>query len=105
MDAVPVVATMLMSPDGKVLLIHRADSDMWELPADQVGPGEALEDAAWRVTHARTGYRLGDVRRREKDGTDATTFAVSIESAFEPALDRAHDAFVWMAPSDRQREG
>jgi hypothetical protein len=105
MDVQPqnVIAVMLMA-NGAVLMIHRIDTDQWEFPADQLLPDETPEDAVWRVVFARTGYRLGDVgrrlMRRVKDGCDATTFIVQVESQFTPTLDAKHDQAGWYNPKD-----
>jgi 8-oxo-dGTP pyrophosphatase MutT (NUDIX family) len=107
-QAQPVAAVILMAPTGRALMLRRAASGQWLFPASKLGPGESLEDAAWRAVYADTQYRLGDTGRRlmrrvkdDGDGlVDAVTYVCSIESEFTPVLSAKHDQFAWMAPKD-----
>lgn len=51
--------------DGKVLLIHREDFDVWALPGGRVEPGETLAQAACREAREETGL---DVRLTRLQG-------------------------------------
>ena len=99
----PVAAVMLMTPDGRTLMLHRADTDDWRFPCDQIGEGWTAEAAAWRALFRRTQCRCGSISapmmRCRRDGVDAVTYLCPAEE-FTPQLDSAHDAFQWMRPTD-----
>lgn len=49
---------VIMSPEGRILLLRRADEDIWCLPKGTVEPGETLEDTAIREVREETGLRV-----------------------------------------------
>jgi 8-oxo-dGTP pyrophosphatase MutT (NUDIX family) len=46
---------ILLDAEGRLLLVHRTDNDMWGLPGGAVELGETLEDAAVREVHEEVG--------------------------------------------------
>ncbi|MGZ9933492.1 NUDIX hydrolase [Streptomyces sp. NC-S4] len=53
---VPSVTAVARDDDGRVLLIHRTDNDLWALPGGGVDTGESAADAAVRETREETGF-------------------------------------------------
>ncbi len=53
---VPSVTVVALDGDGRVLLIHRSDNDLWALPGGGVDAGESVADAAVRETREETGF-------------------------------------------------
>jgi 8-oxo-dGTP pyrophosphatase MutT (NUDIX family) len=54
---------VVVGPDGRILLLKRADEEIWGLPKGTVEPGETLEDTAIREVREETGMRVKLVRR------------------------------------------
>ena len=48
----------LIIEESKVLLIHRPDKDIWELPGGKVHPGEEIEDALRREVMEELGVNI-----------------------------------------------
>ncbi len=48
---------VLVSEDGRVLLVHRPRYDDWTLPKGKLDPGETFEQAALREVREETGLR------------------------------------------------
>ncbi|WP_030720696.1 NUDIX domain-containing protein [Streptomyces sp. NRRL S-237] len=55
---VPSVTAVALDSDGRVLLIHRTDNDLWALPGGGVDTGESAADAAVRETREETGFDI-----------------------------------------------
>ncbi|MFD4911870.1 NUDIX hydrolase [Streptomyces virginiae] len=53
---VPSVTVVALDDDGRVLLIHRTDNDLWALPGGGVDTGESAAGAAVRETREETGF-------------------------------------------------
>jgi 8-oxo-dGTP pyrophosphatase MutT (NUDIX family) len=53
---------VVMNADGRILLLRRADEDIWGLPKGTVEPGETLEEAALREVREETGLEVRLVR-------------------------------------------
>ena len=53
---------LLYDGEGRILLCHRRDADVWNLPGGQVERGETPWQAAIRETHEETGLEAS-VRR------------------------------------------
>ena len=49
---------VVVGPEGRILLLRRADEDTWCLPKGTVEPGESLEETALREVHEETGLRV-----------------------------------------------
>lgn len=57
-----VGATVLvLDPQGRLLLLKRADNECWGPPGGAVEPGEVVEEAARRESLEETGLELGDL--------------------------------------------
>jgi drug/metabolite transporter (DMT)-like permease/ADP-ribose pyrophosphatase YjhB (NUDIX family) len=52
------VFTVIFDPQGRVLLCHRRDLDLWNLPGGGMQPGELPTEAAIRETREETGLRV-----------------------------------------------
>jgi len=48
----------IVGPDGRILLLKRADEEIWCLPKGTVEPGETLEETAIREVQEETGLRV-----------------------------------------------
>ncbi|MFJ3907898.1 NUDIX hydrolase [Streptomyces vinaceus] len=55
---VPSVTVVAFDADGRILLIHRSDNDLWALPGGAVDTGESVADAAVRETREETGFEV-----------------------------------------------
>ncbi len=53
-----VVDTAVLDPEGRVLLIRRADNGFWALPGGACDVGETPAEAAARETWEETGYQV-----------------------------------------------
>jgi len=49
---------VIAGPDGRILLLKRADEEIWCLPKGTVEPGETLEETAIREVQEETGLRV-----------------------------------------------
>jgi tRNA threonylcarbamoyl adenosine modification protein YjeE len=59
---IPMSTSLLVAEhDGRVLIVHNARSQEWELPQADIAPGESARTAAVRHFHTRTGSEPGDV--------------------------------------------
>lgn len=52
-------AILITDPQGRLLLLCRADNGCWGIPGGAMEPGETLEDAARRETLEETGLKVG----------------------------------------------
>jgi 8-oxo-dGTP diphosphatase len=52
------VFTVIFDPQGRVLLCHRRDLDIWNLPGGGMEPGELPTETAIRETHEETGLQV-----------------------------------------------
>jgi len=53
---------IIFNPEGKVLLGHRRDMDIWNLPGGHVEKGELPSEAVIRETYEETGLEVEIVR-------------------------------------------
>ena len=59
---IPLPASLVVAEhDGRVLIVHNARSQEWELPLAEIGEGESPREAALRQFRAETGSEAGDV--------------------------------------------
>jgi ADP-ribose pyrophosphatase YjhB (NUDIX family) len=56
------VFVVILDPENRVLLCHRRDSDVWNLPGGGMKPGELPTDTAIRETLEETGFDV-DIKR------------------------------------------
>jgi 8-oxo-dGTP pyrophosphatase MutT (NUDIX family) len=91
-----------MTPDGRVLLLHRTDGEGWAFPAGGAEPGETPEMNARREASEETGWSAGlplhSIGVREHHGLRFTTFVCLVPEPFQPFLNSEHDRAVWMTP-------
>jgi len=98
--------TVFVSPEGRVLLLHRDPKEEnygghWGLPGGKAEDGETPEEAARRETKEETGYEhKGGLkvldRVRTPNGMIFTTFAAPVEKEFAPEMaDGEHTGFTW----------
>jgi 8-oxo-dGTP diphosphatase len=109
-QAQPIQAAfaMLRAPDGRILMLRRAATEdyggTWAFPGGKLKEGESPERACWREVFEEIGYRIGGIpaphMRRIKDGVDATTYLIDVDSAFVPQLNSEHSDFAWLKPKD-----
>lgn len=91
--------------DGRVLLLRRGKGEKnypgyWALPGGQAEGDEDHAAAARRECHEEIGDcgfdGMAELRRvRTPGGFDHVTYTVPVTEAFEPKLNREHDAFAW----------
>ncbi|PPK61881.1 NUDIX domain-containing protein [Actinokineospora auranticolor] len=65
-SVVPSVTVAIRDAEGRILLIHKIDNDLWALPGGGHDPGESITDTAVRETREETGL---DVRVLRLVGT------------------------------------
>lgn len=65
-SVVPSVVAIVLDDQGRVLLIHKTDNDLWALPGGGHEPGESIADTVVREVKEETGY---DVRVTDLTGT------------------------------------
>ena len=89
---------------GSVLLCHRRDMDLWDLPGGKVEAGEAPWEAAIRETREEVGMsvevqRLTDVTWKPKDDELVFTFECKLVGG-TPELSDEADAIAYFDPDD-----
>lgn len=57
-SVVPSVTVVVRDDQGRVLLIHKVDNDLWALPGGGHDPGERITDTAVRETKEETGIDI-----------------------------------------------
>ena len=55
-SVVPSVVAIVQDSEGRVLLIHKTDNDLWALPGGGHELGEAIADTVVREVKEETGY-------------------------------------------------
>lgn len=61
-SVVPSVTAVIRDGQGRVLLIHKVDNDLWALPGGGHDPGESITDTVVREVQEETGLRVEVVR-------------------------------------------
>lgn len=61
-SVVPSVTVVVRDSDGRVLLIHKVDNDLWALPGGGHDIGESITDTAVREVKEETGLDVEIVR-------------------------------------------
>jgi 8-oxo-dGTP pyrophosphatase MutT (NUDIX family) len=69
---------LIRDPEGRVLLVRRADDRRWAMPGGWVDPGETPAEAAVREAREETGLVVADPRLR-----DVSTGSTSRHFTFE----------------------
>jgi len=92
---------LLYDGKGRILLCHRRDADVWNLPGGQVERSEAPWQAAMRETHEETGLeisvrRLAFVDHRPERDELVFTFACEVTGGML-ALNEEVDQLAWFA--------
>ncbi|HSX31028.1 MAG TPA: NUDIX hydrolase [Candidatus Saccharimonadales bacterium] len=110
--------TLVVRPDGKVLVLRRSpDDDLWpgafDLPGGQVEPGESYLQAAIRETEEETGIRLAPDNVclvHASTGEDTTKGELKMRFLFVAhvgkvtiSLNPEHDAYWWYIPPEVQQ--
>jgi ADP-ribose pyrophosphatase YjhB (NUDIX family) len=57
-SVVPSVVAIVQDDDGRVLLIHKTDNDLWALPGGGHEVGESIADTVVREVKEETGYNV-----------------------------------------------
>lgn len=57
-NVVPSVVAAVRDDQGRVLMIHRTDNDLWALPGGGHEPGEAIADTVVREVREETGIEV-----------------------------------------------
>lgn len=65
-SVVPSVVAVVQDQDGRVLMIHKTDNNLWALPGGGHEPGESIADTVVREVKEETGY---DVKVETLTGT------------------------------------
>lgn len=102
-DLMKAAGVMIVTADGKVLLLKRSDSGQWAFPGGGIEEGETPEEAALRECEEEIGFRPeihSEWTRRTANGVDFTTFFSLIPEPFEPKLNDEHTEFQWAAVDD-----
>ena len=55
-SVVPSVVAIVRDDDGRVLMIHKTDNDLWALPGGGHEPGESIAQTVVREVKEETGY-------------------------------------------------
>lgn len=55
-NVVPSVTAVVEDRDGRILLIHKTDNDLWALPGGGHELGESISDTVTREVKEETGY-------------------------------------------------
>ncbi len=95
---------VIFDDEGRVLLCHRTDHDLWNLPGGTVEPGETPADTVIREVKEETGFeveivKLIGVYSKEKKNDLVFSFACKIISG-ERTLNFEADKIEYFAVSD-----
>lgn len=105
-DASPVWAAgvLLRDPEGRILLLQRADGEGWAFPGGAVEPGETARTAARRElreeTQLETPAPLMWFDEHNMRGVHFVTFECELGRAADPVLNHEHTAFRWVTLAD-----
>lgn len=55
-SVVPSVVAVVQDDEGRILLVHKVDNDLWALPGGGHDPGEFIADTVVREVKEETGY-------------------------------------------------
>ena len=99
---IPCVGAVVRDPDGRLLLVQRANEPgrgLWSIPGGRVEPGEAAQDAVVREVAEETGLPVvvsglaGVVERPAPDGSVYVIedYVARLAPGAEPASLRAAD--------------
>lgn len=55
-SVVPSVVAVVEDDDGRILMIHKTDNNLWALPGGGHDPGESIGDTVVREVREETGY-------------------------------------------------
>jgi hypothetical protein len=90
------------SPEGRVLLLRRSDTEDWDYPGGKCKDGETPRQTAVREAWEEAKYRAGHAGdflcRRVRNGVDYTTFLHQCDDEFTPKLSREHTDYMWVQP-------
>lgn len=113
-SVVPSVVAAVEDDQGRILLIHKTDNDLWALPGGGHEVGEFIADTVVREVHEETGYRVrltglvgiytnpGHVMAYE-DGEVRQQFSICFAASVvdgEPAIGSETKAVEWVTPAD-----
>lgn len=99
---------ILMSPQGRVLLIRRGEKQdypgTWCFPGGVIEDNESAATAACRETLEETNYRPGsagtELCTRVSEDVHYTTFLTECDEEFVPRLNSESSAWAWVKPSE-----
>jgi 8-oxo-dGTP pyrophosphatase MutT (NUDIX family) len=57
-SVVPSVVAIVQDADGRVLMVHKTDNDLWALPGGGHDPGESIAQTVVREVEEETGYKV-----------------------------------------------
>lgn len=61
-SVVPSVTAVVRDAEGRILLIHKVDNNLWALPGGGHDPGESIKDTVVREVQEETGLNVEVVR-------------------------------------------
>jgi uracil-DNA glycosylase len=106
---------VVVSPEGRILLLKRADEEIWCLPKGTVEPGETLEETAIREVREETGLQVNLLRPLQgvrysfywpPEGTNyekTVTYFLAEPVGGRLALESGFDAARWVSRADALR--
>lgn len=109
-SVVPSVVAIVTDNDGRVLMIHKTDNDLWALPGGGHEPGEAIADTVVREVKEETGYDVEvvslsgiytnpDHRMKYDDGEVRQQFSIAFRAQLvggEPRTSSESRAVEWL---------
>lgn len=97
-------AGFLFSHDGSILLLKRAEDNMWGFPGGHIEEGEDAFQAAQRECVEEMGSCPGGSLiwsvRQKTETCDYTTFFSKLETPFIPVLNDEHTEYGWFKTDD-----
>jgi ADP-ribose pyrophosphatase YjhB (NUDIX family) len=115
-SVVPSVVAIVQDDQGRVLLIHKTDNDLWALPGGGHEIGESISDAVVREVKEETGYDVevetitgtytnpGHVMAYE-DGEVRQQFSIAFRARLlggEPRTSSESKRVEWVPPADTE---
>jgi 8-oxo-dGTP pyrophosphatase MutT (NUDIX family) len=97
-SVVPSVVAIVRDDEGRVLLIHKTDNDLWALPGGGHEIGESIADTVVREVKEETGY---DVEVVGISGTYSIAFSARLLGG-EPRTSSESKRVEWVPPADAE---
>ena len=107
----PIAASLVLNPEGRILIMKRSSTkiinpSLWGLPAGGVQGSENLEEAARRETFEETGLMIIDLKKgltisvRVPEAIQKLTYFLGEARETRVILNDEHSEYKWITPEE-----